>query len=89
LYRQRRLTGRTVVTFSGVGFDKGTTVTFGGIPAREIHVINGTVMHAIAPSHAAGAVDVVVRNPDGRNVMASVRYQYVDGSDSGPGGWDY
>jgi len=27
LYRQRRLTGRTVVTFGGVGFGKGTTVT--------------------------------------------------------------
>jgi hypothetical protein len=81
--------GGTVVTFSGFGFRKGTTVTFGGIPAREVHVISGTVMHAIAPSHAAGDVEVVVRNPDGRNAMASVRYQYVDDSDSCPGCWDY
>ena len=81
--------GGTVVTFSGSGFGKGTTVTFGGRAATAIHVINGTVMSAIAPSHAAGDVDVVVRNPNGRNAAPSVRYVYVDDSDSCAGCWDY
>jgi IPT/TIG domain-containing protein len=43
--------GGAVVTFSGAGFRKGTTVTFGGRAALEVHVINGTVMHVIAPAH--------------------------------------
>jgi IPT/TIG domain-containing protein len=81
--------GGTVVTFSGLGFSKGTTVTFGGMSATDVHVISNTVMHAIAPSHAAGDVNVVVRNPGGRNAMPSVRYRYVDDSDGCPGCWDY
>ena len=85
---QGTISGGTVVTFSGVGFRKGTTVTFGGIFAADVRVINGTVMHAVAPSHAAGDVDVVVRNPNGRSAMPSVRFRYVDDTDS-CACWDY
>ena len=86
---QGTISGGVVVTFSGVGFREGTTVTFGGIFAADVRVISGTLMYAVAPSHAAGDVDVVVRNTNGRSTMTSARYHYVDDTGSCAGCWDY
>jgi len=62
--------GGTLVTITGTGFQPGvlgTTVTFGGVAATGVTVASSTQMNAIAPAHAEGIVDVIVRNPDGQS----------------------
>ena len=83
------VSGGTEVVLRGSGFTVWTTVTFGGTPATDVRVLSGTLLRAIAPSHAAGSVDVFVRNPDGRTARPSMLYRYVGGTDSCAGCWDY
>jgi hypothetical protein len=57
--------GGTRVSITGSGFLDGATVTFGGAAATVVSVAEGEVRVDTAP-HAAGVVDVVVANPDGK-----------------------
>lgn len=57
-------TGGTDVTITGTGFAQTPTITFGGTPATNIFWISSTWLICTTPAHAAGAVDVVVTNPD-------------------------
>ena len=82
------VSGGTEVGVGGAGFQEGTTVTFGGLAATHVRVINSRAMSVIAPAHAAGDVEVVVANPDGRSASPPMRYRYVEISE-GPGPWDY
>ncbi len=56
------IVGGTVVTISGAGFTTAvnSSVTFGGVPASNVSVVNPVTMQATTPAHAAGTVDVVV-----------------------------
>jgi hypothetical protein len=83
------ISGGTDVVLRGVGFTAGTTVAFGGTPATDVRVLSGTLLRAIAPSHAAGLVDVLVENPDGRTAKPSMLYRYVSAADGCAGCWDY
>jgi hypothetical protein len=56
--------GGTPVTISGTGFVAGATVTFGGTTATGVVVNSSTTISATTPAHAAGAVNVVVTNPN-------------------------
>ncbi len=56
--------GGTPVTLSGTGFQSGAVVKLGGVVATGVVVVNGTTITATTPAHTAGAVDVVVTNPD-------------------------
>jgi len=56
------LAGGTPVTIKGGGFVAPMTVTFGGVAATEVTVVNSTTLTATTPAHAGGAVDVVVSN---------------------------
>ncbi len=56
--------GGTVIQISGSGFQNGASVTLGGLLAAVAFISSGE-LHATAPAHAAGPVDVVVTNPDG------------------------
>jgi hypothetical protein len=71
-------TGGAILTINGAGFANGLflpTVTVGGTPAR-VFLANqpsaggsaptATRVRVEAPAHAAGQVDVVVTNPDGK-----------------------
>jgi len=63
--------GGTVVTLTGTDFvDGGTSVTFGGDAATNVSVNSATSLTATTPSHAAGAVDVVVTTPGGSATLA-------------------
>jgi len=62
--------GGTQITINGNGFQKGATVTIGGIPAWDIVVVNSTTITALtgvgpASEEAGLPADVVVKNPDG------------------------
>jgi len=83
------ISGGTEVVLRGFGFTEGTTVAFGGTPASDVRVISSTLLRAIAPSHAAGLVDVLIENPDGRTATPSTLYRYVGNPDDCPGCWDY
>jgi len=56
--------GGTVVTITGTDFQSGATVTFGQSPATPVVFSSATQLKATTPAHAAGPVDVIVRNPD-------------------------
>ena len=68
--------GGTAVTLSGTGFVSGATVTLDGTPASNVSVANATTITATTPAHAAGAVDVVVTNPDGQSGRRSGGFTY-------------
>jgi len=63
--------GGTTVVIEGTGFTDvtgATGVTFGNVNATSYTVNSSTQITAVAPAHAAGVVDIVVRNPAGASV---------------------
>jgi hypothetical protein len=70
-------TGGTVVTITGTNFVLGATVTFGGTAPTDMIFVNSTSIIATTPAHAAGAVDVVVTNPDTQSGTLSNGYTYI------------
>ncbi len=70
-------TGGTVVTLSGTGFAAGATVLIGGVEATNVSVTSDTSLTAATPPHAAGTVDVVVRNPDGQTGTRGAAFTYT------------
>ncbi len=71
--------GGTVVTITGADFVSGATVTFGGTPATLVNFIDSTTLEATTPAKPAGAVDVVVTNPDAQFGTFQDGYTYVSG----------
>ena len=59
--------GGTGITVTGTGFLAGATVTLGGTAASNVTVVNSTTITATTAAHAAGAVNVVVRNTDAQS----------------------
>ena len=58
--------GGTAVTYKGMLFEAGATLTVGGVPAANVVVTNATTITANTPALPAGSVnDVVVTNPSG------------------------
>jgi plastocyanin len=54
--------GGTVVTITGAGFTNAVSsrVTFGGVPATNVTILDPVTMQATAPPHAEGPADVSV-----------------------------
>ncbi len=67
----------TPVVITGTNFQPGATVTFGDVAALNIVVVNGTTIAMTAPMHAAGAVNVVITNPDGQSATQVGGFTYV------------
>ncbi|MGI6854427.1 putative Ig domain-containing protein [Mesorhizobium sp. 1B3] len=57
--------GDTMVTITGTGFTGTTGVTFGGMAATSVTVVNDSTITAWTPAHPEGTVDVVVTTPAG------------------------
>lgn len=53
------------------------SVTFGGIPARNVRVINSTTIIATIPTHIPATVDVSVTSTDGQTAKLENAYTYV------------
>jgi len=68
--------GGTVVTITGTDFQSGATVTFGQSPAAAVVFSSATQLLATTPAHAAGPVDVIVRNPDTQSATVSGGFTY-------------
>lgn len=69
--------GGSLITIPGTGFGDGATVTFGGVAATSVTVVDANTITAILPAHAAGAVDVVVTNLDGTTFTCPNGFTYV------------
>ena len=52
--------GGTLVTITGTNFASGATVTFGGLAATNVSVVNNNTMTATTPAGSTGAVTVTV-----------------------------
>ena len=61
------VSGATWVTIIGNAFMDGgkTIVTFGGLPASQIKILDATRITCITPAHDEGSVDVTVKNDFG------------------------
>jgi hypothetical protein len=70
------IAGGTTVTITGTDLTAASAVTFDGAPATSFTVVSDTQISAIAPEHAAGAVDVVVTTPVGTATITS-GYTYL------------
>lgn len=68
--------GGTSVVLAGTGFLPGATVTLGGA-AAAVGGLTATAISITTPPHAAGAVDLVVANPDGQQVTLSGGFTFV------------
>jgi hypothetical protein len=69
--------GGTAVTLTGTNFVTGATVTFGGTGATSVVVVSATQITATTAAHAAGAVNVVVTNPDTQSGSLTNGFTYV------------
>ena len=70
--------GGTAVTISGSGFVSGASATFGGAALAAATVVNATTITGTTGAHAAGAVDVVVTNPDAQTGTCAGCFTYAD-----------
>src|SRR3954452_18420151 len=70
--------GGTAVTITGTGFVSGGSlaVTFGGIAATVVTVVNANTITCTTPAHASGVVDVVITNGDGQPTTATNGFTY-------------
>lgn len=72
--------GGTLVTISGSDFQSGASVTFGGISATGVNVVNANTITATAPAHSAGTVTVTVTNPDTTSASLTNAFTYQNGA---------
>lgn len=57
--------GGTGFILTGTGLTGATGVTFDGVAATSVNVVNSTTVTGVTPAHALGAVDVVITTPSG------------------------
>jgi hypothetical protein len=76
--------GGTPIFVSGTGFNTGATVTIGGVAATNVAVLRSTLLSASTGPHAAGAVDVVVRNTDNQSGTRPAGFTYCSTAPAAP-----
>ena len=70
--------GGTNVTVTGSHFTGTTGVTFGSSAGTNVIVVDDSHLSVTSPSHAAGAVDIVVTNADGASATVGAdRFTYT------------
>jgi len=69
--------GGVAVTVTGSDFVTGATVSFGGVAATNVQVVDSGSIFATTPAHAAGAVPVTVTNPDAQSSTLTGGFTYV------------
>ena len=78
--RRGSTAGGTLVTITGTGFVSGATVTFGGTAATSAKVVSAASISTTTPAHAFGLVNVVVKNPDGKQATANRIFWFLPSS---------
>lgn len=72
-------TGGTQLHVTGSGFEKGATITVGGVPCTPVTFVSATKLTCTTGAHSAGTVDVVVTNPSGESATDDQAFTYVPG----------
>jgi hypothetical protein len=68
--------GGTGFTLTGTNLTGATNVTFGGVAATSVNVVNSTTVTGVTPANAVGAVDVAISTPVGNATLAN-GYTYL------------
>jgi hypothetical protein len=74
--------GGTSVSIVGDNFRPGVTVTFGG-DAASVESVEAKLIKVKTPKHAAGKVEVVVKNDDKQQHVSKEGFEYKDESPPG------
>ena len=70
------VTGGTAVIITGTSLTGTTGITFDGVPATAVTVVNDTTVTAVTPANPAGLVDVILTNPNGSGTLPDA-YTYL------------
>lgn len=68
---QGAASGGTGFTLTGTGLTGTTGITFDGVAATSVNVVNSTTVTAVTPAQVVGAVDVVIATPAGSATLAN------------------
>src|SRR3990167_24511 len=68
--------GGTGFTLTGTNLTGATGITFDGVAATSVNVVNSTTVTGVTPAHAVGAVDVVITTPQGTATLTD-GYEYL------------
>jgi Tol biopolymer transport system component len=86
------VTGGTSITLIGTGFQAGSAVTVGGVPATDVQVLSSATIMATTPAGVAGSQAVRVTTPAAQSADSSFTYEPIvaavlscDTSDDGDG----
>lgn len=69
--------GGTPVTIRGADFRPGAQVTFAGLPALDMRIIDSGTILAMAPVNAPGKANIVIVNADGTWGVARQAFTYL------------
>jgi len=69
--------GGTSVSLTGIHFQSGCSVTFGGLAAQNVARVNSTLVTCETPSNTAGSKDVTLSNPDSQASTLLGGFEYV------------
>jgi len=75
--REGSAAGGELLTLNGLAFDRRCEVSIGGFPAKTTWEAETTVRAVAPPRALAGAVDVVLTNPDGQTAALACAFTYV------------
>lgn len=73
------------VTITGSGFAANAAVTFDGIPATNVTVVDSSTIKARVPANAAGPAQIVVTNTDGTYATLTDVFRYASPFDPNAG----
>jgi Zn-dependent metalloprotease len=76
------LTGGDAVRIRGSRLNGTLSVTFGGVPAAEVRVLNDSEIEVITPLHPLGRVDVVVTTVSGSSRLSNA-FEFVEPAQEG------
>ena len=68
---QGTVRGGETTTISGDHFETDVEVFFGDVSATAVTKLSDQTLRVVTPAHPAGLVDVIVRNPDGREASGA------------------
>lgn len=70
--------GGETVTLSGTGFTGATAVNFGTVAATSFSVASDTSLTCVAPTQAAGTINIIVTTPAGVSLVGTANeYTYA------------
>jgi len=70
------LEGSNPITLIGTQFAAGATISMDGNACTKVTIIDSTRVSCVTPSHAAGSVNLIITNGDGKTFTLNEAYTY-------------